>query len=70
MATVAPLGADATPSPQKVNPIPRLPSRPNLSRQPWEEEPIDYTVYLPSRKDEDTGPTYTQLNPTKVRRPV
>jgi len=70
MATVAPLGADATPSPQKVNPIPRLPSRPNLERQPWEEEPIDYTVYLPSKKGNDVGPTYSQLNPAKVRRPV
>ncbi|MFT3828778.1 MAG: hypothetical protein QM691_03630 [Opitutaceae bacterium] len=66
LAYAAP-GADKVSSDQKVEPPPRIPSRPNLSRQPGDEpEPTDYTVYLPQRKD-DVGPTYSNLNP--ARRP-
>jgi len=54
-------GADSVSRDQKVEQPPRLPSRPNLTGQP---EPEDYTVYLPQKKD-DTGPTYTNLNPAK-----
>lgn len=52
---------------QKVEPPPRIPSRPNLSRQPGDPEPEDYTVYLPRQKD-STGPTYTNLDPAKPRK--
>ncbi len=48
---------------QKVEPAPRLPSRPNLTGQP---EPEDYTVYIP--KKDEAGPTYTNLNPAKYRK--
>ena len=57
----ASLGADSVSRDQKVEPPPRLPSRPNLTGQP---EPEDYTIYLPRKKDE-TGPTYSNLNPAK-----
>lgn len=50
---------------QKVDPPPRIPSRPNLSRQPG--DPPDDTVYLPAQKDE-TGPTYSNLNPALPRK--
>ena len=60
----ASLGADSVSRDQKVEPTPRLPSRPNLTGQP---EPEDYTVYLPQQKD-DTGPIYSNLNPANPRR--
>ena len=66
LAFAAP-GADKVQSDQKVNPTPRLPSRPNLSRQFGDAEPKDYTVLLPAKKDE-TGPTYSDLNPGKPRK--
>ena len=62
--TAASYGADNVARDQKVEPPPRLPSRPNLTGQP---EPADYTVYLPQKKD-DTGPTYSNLNPAKYRK--
>ncbi len=61
-------GAESVARDQKVEPPPRLPSRPNLSRQPGDgPEPKDYTVYLPSTKNE-AGPTYSDLNPAKPRK--
>jgi hypothetical protein len=50
---------------QKVDPPPRLPSRPNLSRQLG--DPPEEFVYMPQQKDE-TGPTYTNLNPALPRK--
>jgi len=71
LALTAP-GADTVNRDQKVNPIPRLPSRPNLSRSFGDApEPEDYTVYLPSRKaDNQVGPTYSALNPAKPHKAV
>lgn len=67
LAFAAP-GADIVSRDQKVEPPPRIPSRPNLSRQPGDEpEPPDYTVYLPQQKDE-AGPTYSNLNPALPHR--
>ena len=61
--------ADTVPRDQKVNPVPRLPSRPYLGRQLGEDLPTDYTVYLPSKKDDESvGPTYSDLNPAKPRK--
>ncbi len=66
LAFAAP-AADTVSRDQKVDPPPRIPSRPNLDRQPGDQpEGEDYTVYLPRRKDE-TGPTYSNLNPAKRR---
>ena len=64
--------ADTVTRDQKVNPTPRLPSRPNLSRSFGDEpEPEDYTVYLPSKKaDKAVGLTYSDLNPAKPRKAV
>lgn len=56
-------GADSVARDQKVDPAPRLPSRPNLTGEP---EPEDYTVYIP--KKDEAGPTYTNLNPAKYRK--
>jgi hypothetical protein len=69
LAYAAP-GADTVTGDQKVNPIPRLPSSPNLSRSFGDApEPEDYTVYLPSKKDDtQAGPTYSALNPAKPRK--
>ncbi len=68
MLAQASFGADNVSRDQKVEPPPRIPSRPNLARQPGDEpEPEDYTVYLPRSKDE-TGPTYSDLNPAKPRK--
>ena len=67
--TYAAPGADTVLRDQKVNPVPRLPSRPNLSRQFGETPPTDYTVYLPAKKaDKSVGPTYSDLNPAKPRK--
>ena len=61
MLAYASPGAVSVTRDQEVEQPPRLPRRPNLPGQP---EPEDYTVYLPQKKD-DTGPTYTNLNPAK-----
>ena len=54
---------------RKVDPTPRMPSEPNLSRQWGDPEPVDYTVYLPPKKKQsEPGPTYSDLNPTKIRK--
>ncbi len=67
LAYAAP-GKDMVSRDQKVDPTPRIPSRPNLSRQPGDKpEPQDYIVLLPSRKNE-AGPTYSDLNPAKPRK--
>ncbi len=67
LAYAAP-GADKVSSDQKVDPPPRLPSRPNLGRQPGDKPaPQDQIVYIPARKDE-AGPTYSDLNPSKPRK--
>ena len=61
--------ADTVIRDQKVNPVPRLPSKPNLSKQFGDTQPTDYTVYLPAKTaDKSTGPTYSDLNPTKPRK--
>ncbi|MBK8475800.1 MAG: hypothetical protein IPL39_05665 [Opitutaceae bacterium] len=69
LAYAAP-GTETVTRDQKVNPTPRLPSRPNLTRSYGDKpEPEDYTVYLPSRKaDKSVGPTYSDLNPAKPRK--
>jgi hypothetical protein len=61
--------ADTVIRDQKVNPVPRLPSKPNLSKQFGDTPPADYTVYLPAKKaDKSVGPTYSDLNPAKPRK--
>lgn len=68
LAFTAP-GTDTVSRDQKVNPTPRLPSKPNLTRQFGDEpEPKDYVVYLPAKKDDEVGPTYSDLNPAKPRK--
>lgn len=68
LAFAAP-GTDTVIRDQKVNPVPRLPSRPNLSRQFGDTLPPDFTVYLPAKKaDKSVGPTYSELNPAKPRK--
>jgi hypothetical protein len=64
----ASLGSESVARDQKVEPPPRLPSRPNLGRQPGDKPaPEDYITYLPRSKDE-AGPTYSDLNPAKPRK--
>lgn len=50
----------------QVEPPPRLPSRPNLTRQ-FGDEPVsdEYVVELPRRTEPSPGPTYSALGRTK-----
>ena len=62
-------GTDTVSHERKVDPTPRFPSEPNLSRQFGEEPPKDYTVYLPMKeKKPSPGPTYSNLNPLRSRK--
>jgi len=62
-------GTDTVSRERKVDPPPRLPSEPNLTRQFGEEAPKDYTVYLPAKaKKSSPGPTYSYLNPSRSRK--
>ena len=62
-------GTDTAPRERKVDPPPRFPSEPNLARQFGEQKPKDYTVYLPAKDQKSSpGPTYTNLNPSRLRK--
>jgi hypothetical protein len=62
-------GSDTVSRERRVDPAPRLPSEPNLSRQFGEKSPTDYTVYIPTKsRKQDVGPTYSNLNPARARK--
>jgi hypothetical protein len=67
MLAVATAGADTVPQDQKVAPPPRIPTHPNLDWKWGEQQPKDYTVYLPARQKDETGPIYSNLNPARKR---